>query len=1187
MSSWHTSQLTYALGLGGMLSFYGIVTIIVYMLPASSVGYTEKIVIIGLVLITLPFVLLFSFFRSRRRKKLEAAEAAAQPAAEASEAVAPSAPAAKAVGSYPETEAGLQEVVQFLRSSKLGSDGKESIYSLPWHLVAGPPRSGKSSLIAGAELDVKTLPSQRESEQSLIKPTRSVDWRVTSEGVFIDTAGRFCTDADSDEWAALLESIKKIRPGRPIDGLILVVSASDVIKRDERDMEGVAKNMRARVDDAGKRFSTRFPTYLVFSNADSIEGFEDSFSLSKNEDSDLVWGTTIALENADSGQSAFEPEYEILKDAAMKRRIARLSAPFPPLKQLRIFNFPLHFGSARRRFGAFVNSLFRPDPFSSNPLVRGFYFQATQPARTGSGMPSKVGRAYFTRRLLRDVILRDRDLAAVFEARGQSGPILGWLLTGIMTLVVLALLAGAGVSLYNNGVLMREAQARGEKLVALTRTDAYKNPAKTTEEQLRTEINTTENLRELLEKLDEYERGGAPWRLGFGLYTGNRVYRQTLLPVYMAVIENRYKSAALRRMEGDLRKFAAAPGVANPAKLSDQEEQTLSKNYDLLKAYMMLTGEYKQRAEASHIAAVMKDYWIADLKVPSELRTAALAQLDFWAKQVDRDDNDYRFPRIEADAKLIRDAQAKLQAFPAVYRYYKRKVSEISKTVEEKIGPFSVAAILQRGGADTSFIEGTYQVPAAFTRSGRKLMETAIAEANEKLSEDDWVLGELGKAKVAQTTDAKLMEDRYYRDYVDSWRAFVKGANVRPYKNKDDATAALQAFSSNNSPMKILVAEVSRNTNLSAPSDNPTWWEWIKSWFVREDDGTGGSTPPEKEFKPLFAFIGKKADKERAPVENYGTAIKGVFEKLNGISADKMKQVAEELAAESDTTLQLKTREGAIASMLGSFNETAAGQDVASLLQQPLGNLRNLLGAGAQEQLKKAWTDQILPAAREIERGYPFDDSQSDADLTKLTAFLNPVDGKLSKFYDDKLKRYFDEVGGELKLKDSAEVKFSDDFVRYLNNAFALRKALFGTGQTPKFEYTFSFKPGKDAIVEVVIDGQKLTSEGTGSIKGSFPAAASVENGVVLSSSSAGPAPPADANSGSQQSGPSQLKFPGTWGLFRFVDAGRPQKQPGGEYSLGFSVGGRSVSAQILPSGGDLFNKSIFRQVKAPDAMVK
>ena len=64
-------------------------------------------------------------------------------------------------------------------------------------------------------------------------------------------------------------------------------------------------------------------------------------------------------------------------------------------------------------------------------------------------------------------------------------------------------------------------------------------------------------------------------------------------------------------------------------------------------------------------------------------------------------------------------------------------------------------------------------------------------------------------------------------------------------------------------------------------------------------------------------------------------------------------------------------------------------------------------------------------------------------------------------------------------------------------------------------------------------------------------------------------------------------RYPGTWGLFRFVDDGKPQKQPGGEYSLNYSIGGKPVTATIKPTGGDLFDKNIFRSLKAPQSFVK
>src|SRR5437899_6977384 len=158
---------------------------------------------------------------------------------------------------------------------------------------------------------------------------------------------------------------------------------------------------------------------------------------------------------------------------------------------------------------------------------------------------------------------------------------MGWLTTVFAAFLVVLLLALSGVSLYNNKQMLDQAKDRGEKLLTFTKTDAYKDPPKADNKAILEEINTTENLRELLVKMDDYERSGPPWYMRFGLYSGNRVYKQHLLKIYMNVIEHRYKKPVIDRVEADLKKFAASSSVANASNLTEAEEQNLSKNYDL------------------------------------------------------------------------------------------------------------------------------------------------------------------------------------------------------------------------------------------------------------------------------------------------------------------------------------------------------------------------------------------------------------------------------------------------------------------------------------------------------------------------------------------------------------------------------------------------------------------------------
>ncbi len=1200
MNNWQFQTLKYSSGFAGLMSFYGVVGFVtLYVLPQMGITNSRWVqfgIVAAVILITLPLTLIIGFVSARKNKKKRLAEEAAAEGTDAAAPIAAKTSGAPAAAVMPAGLAeGAEEVIQFLKTSNLGAEGKEAIYSLPWYIIAGDTKAGKSSFVIGSNLNVQQLPSQRLAEQKFVRPTPLIDWRVTSDGVFVDTAGKHFADTGSaDEWSALLDTLKKHRPQRPLDGFIMVVDAAKISSADERESEELAKTLRSRLDDVITRFKIKFPVYLVFTNSDSIEGFRDSFSTSKKEDKTLVWGATIPIENSENAQALFDTEYELLLNSLMKRRISRLSAPFPPVRQLRIFNFPLHFGSARRKFSSFVNALFRPNPFSENPFLRGFYFTSSPVGKAVGNTPPSVGNTYFTERLMKDVILRDKDLTRTFLDHKKRAPIMGWVLTLLGALVVTGFLIMSAVSLASNKQLLNEAQAVGESAITVRRSDAGRpDILKKDERETREEITAIENLRNELARLDRYQQDGTPLTLRFGLYSGTAIKDRALLNIYYSMVEKRFKEPALKRLTADLQDFAQGKTAitSNSNELSDKDEETLATQFNRYKVYLMLSSKYRDKADPALITQVLKDYWLTESKAPATLKPVALQQLEFWAQHANDESSADKSPGVPLDENLVKSACNKLTAFPPVYRYYSKVISDISKEVDSSGNVMSVDAILARYGVDGSLMTGTTPVAGAYTRTGNDLMKKAIADAPEEIGKEDWVMSCVGKEQgVAKTTDAKWLQDRYYRDYADQWRRFVRGVSVKPY-TKDNAAAALLTFSSNNSPMTVILKEVDDNTNLSKNPASAGWMAWIKSFFSSaKTTDTGGNTQVEKDFRPLFDFIEEKEGKQKVPVEDYKTDL-GRLQKNVAKYSSKMKEIAQKLPEDPDYLLNIASTENSINSKTQTFTETAASQEMATLLLQPITRLKELLGADARTQMQKAWTDQVLPAAKAIESGYPFGDGASDADLTKVTEFLNPESGILSKFYDEKLARYFEEVNGQLKVVDNSEVQFSDEFIAYLNNAFALRKALFGTSPTPKFEYEFTLKPSTGAIVEVSIDGQKVTNEGTGSIKGTFPASGSAETGVVinLASTSATTSTGTTNSNSTEPAAPDaqSQKFVGNWGLFRFVDAGKPQKQASGEYLLNYSVGGKGVTATIKPNGGDLFDKNTFKQVRAPEAFLK
>jgi type VI protein secretion system component VasK len=505
-------------------------------------------------------------------------------------------------------------------------------------------------------------------------------------------------------------------------------------------------------------------------------------------------------------------------------------------------------------------------------------------------------------------------------------------------------------------------------------------------------------------------------------------------------------------------------------------------------------------------------------------------------------------------------------------------------------------------------------------------MDKAILLSAKELSASDWVMSD--DKNVAENLgdmqqNMNKIREQYFRDYADRWREFVKSVRVKAYRketekdNRVSAKDALSSFSSANSPIKVLLKEVARNTNLSAKPKPTGWWETIKGWFKSETlPDTGGNSQVEREFRPLFTFV--EGDKN-TKIDEYQTLISNVYIKYNGFSDNEINELASIQDDEKNRKFpQLNDSSSKIDAATKSFRDakdSAVGPFFAELLRQPIGNLKALLGADSLKQLGEKWASEVLPAAQLAEQGYPFTEGETNADFANLKAFLAPTSGKLSQFYDNNnLKKYFDGDLGQLKLK--ADAPFTQEFVDYLNKAFTLRKALFGKGDEMKFDYNFELTNPKDAVVEMTIDGITLSSADKPSSLVSFPGTSGGGTGVIIKMLSTGSTtstsgtinsantantsvnsnvsvnstvvkPVQNANANTGAGGTDEQQFSGTWGLFKFFDASAPQKQSDNSYLLSYKLkSGKTLTAKITPSGVDPFNKEIYR-LRAPKTILK
>jgi type VI secretion system protein ImpL len=1170
-------QLRSILGITALVSFYGIASLAtVFLGPSIGLTYAWEIIIIALLLLTLPFAVLINYLRKRRAQRREVAQSAAP------EAGAPPQPvkggnAPKRI--HEELDRGAEEAVQWLRSTRLGgAKSGDALYALPWYILAGLSASGKTSLALSSGLDFHALPSQRRAELKIVRPTHHVDWRMTTSAVLLDTSGRYQSDGPArDEWIALNENLKKYRHNRVLDGFLVAVNAARILQSSDTEIEQLAKTLRARLDETIQLARARFPVYLVFTHLDALTGFAEFFKDGKSAAE--VWGATIPLDKSTGAHALFDLEFDQLYDSLVRRRLVRLGVPVTPAIQLKIFDFPLRFADMRVKLGLFTSALFRPNPFSESPLLRGFYFTANvagnPPASTaaedgGERAPQAVGAGFFIDRFFKEVVLRDQNLAASFQAGQKKPPRTGAILLVLSSVVVCLLLLGASVSYLANRKLIAEATERGMRVDEITRADFGKDVTKKDPTAARVEVETLDALREQLAALDR----SPPIYMRFGLYSGNDI-APYLRTIYFDAVEERFKKPTVAAVESDLRNFAAGRPSANMTNTGattggepaapPSEEDVLGRHYDLLKAYLMLAEA--TRVEPTFLASTLADYW--KRTAPPDMEILSLQDLDFYARQLNRDDA----PHIRVDDRLVADVRRKLAAYPPVNRFYKRIVTEINA----KTTPVSTDSVLE--GRGRGVLAGTYTVPGSYTIDGyRNYMKTTIENAGAEISKDDWVMGAAATVSntQAQASDISKLQAMYLRDYTDQWRKFLRGTKVRPFKTKDEAVEALKALSATDSPIERVMSEVARNTNLSKKPESHGIWGWIKSWFTSDtNDELGGNTEVEKEFRPLFQFVSSgDAKKDSSPMSQYRAELRRVLDPLESASENQLQQTSQALLTGKDD-LGLQKAEQTVSGLLEGF-KTAAATDTVGLLNQPLQNLRGFLYGGGYDQISKGWNEQVYPRAHAIETGYPFTDS-GEASLTDLAGFLNPTNGQLSAFFSKNLATSFDDVEGRWKLKESGAIRFSDEFVGYLNNARKLREAMFANGgQQPEVSYDLTLQPTPNADVVIEIDGTKLETRANSAQSAKFIwPARSGSSGAKIT-----------VVPGGDQA--VDQTFPGTWGLFKMVDAGSKGLAATNQIDLSWSVGTAQVHATLRPaSANNPFQRSLFKNLHAPQNLQK
>ncbi|WP_317205442.1 type VI secretion system membrane subunit TssM [Janthinobacterium sp.] len=775
----------------------------------------------------------------------------------------------------------MLEAITTIKTSKLGeTSGEAALYELPWYMVIGNPAAGKSTAIASSGLQ---FPFADSKIVQGIGGTRNCDWFFTTDGILLDTAGRYSVnDEDRVEWFGFLDLLKKNRKKAPINGIIIAVSVAELTGNRPEFAINLAKNLRQRVQELTERLAVHAPVYVVFTKADLITGFSEFFQDAERGERDKVWGATLPYHQGNSKQDVlaqFDQRFDELYDGLKELSLASMALQWRERMPPGVFTFPLEFSSIKGPLRAFIATLFEENPFQFKPVFRGFYFtSALQEGQSVSASSERVAQrfelqlqpqaqtavpeqhGYFLLNLFRTVIFADKDLVAQYASPRATR--MRYATFFAATALVGLALGGWSWSYMGNRQLVANVQADLDQAVKLQEKRL----------DLQSRFEALEIMQDRIEQLEQY-RNSRPLSLGLGLYQGELLERKLreeyfagvkqvmLKPVgqsleaFLAEVNSgadKLEPMSKPPQSGAVSTSVAAPAVAAPGaaagvapavagsaavaaaapaaavhagaqQFKDASPANVEDAYNALKTYLMLSD--KSRAEASHLNDQLTRFWRVWLDsnrgtMPREqMIRSAERMISFYLTQI----NDPSWPLIENKLALVDQSRDSLRrvvrGLPARERVY----ADVKARAATRFPSMTVARIV--GEQDKELVLGSYAIAGTFTREAwEKFVQDAFKEAaSRELQSADWVLKTSSKDDLTLEGSPeqiqKALVELYKNDYAQEWRKFIAGVTIKDLGDFDSAAAAMNRLGD---PQTSPIDKLINTVYAETSWDNPT-----------------------------------------------------------------------------------------------------------------------------------------------------------------------------------------------------------------------------------------------------------------------------------------------------------------------------------------------------------------------------
>jgi len=1032
----------------------------------------------------------------------------------------------------------FEEAVATLKQKRRSG---HSLYELPWYVIIGAPGSGKTTALVNSGL--KFPIEQRSGKAALrgVGGTRNCDWWFTDQAVLLDTAGRYTTQdsdasADSAAWAEFLALLRKYRGRRPINGVILTISAQDLMTQSASARESHVLAARRRLDELNRELRMQLPVYVMVTKCDLVAGFTEYFDDQAQQGRAQVWGVTFPYEQTLEGEAApgFTEEFDALIARLNERLLPRLEEERDVRRRAKVFGFPQQMAALREPLARFVTDVFTSTRFDKQILLRGVYF--TSGTQEGTPIdrllgalgrqfalapeavitPGGRGKAYFIEDLLMKVIFAESGLAGVNRRlevqKGllQLGAYVAMILVAVLGVAVLTASYRANRS-YISGVeqvvqrVSASTSASGSLDGRLPRLDA---------------------VYDVVGVATRYEQDGAPWSMRWGLFQGNAL-GNAARDAYARELNDVFLSQVTARFRQRLVEYSNEP----------------EKLYEYLKGYLMLGDP--EHFDPEQLAYLADQEWEAAYGNTPQVRDAVSAHFRRLLESG-------KIRPQTLDTTVVAQARNTLsQASRAglVYRYLKIKYANDTRRalrLDLEAGLGAERVLRRRSGTSLSA-----PLPSLYTRDVfNEITSTGTAELAKQFAEEQWVWGSEGPSLSGAVTLATDLLDVYEKDYIAFWDRIIADIAPVPMGTLRNTKEALAILSGPASPLRGLLRAIDKHTYLVAPKDPaPAQQSGLQSRLADVFKSAAGrvgvpTTAPGTQITTHFAEFHRLVSAEggAAPID-------GILRTLE--------QIQQRLAPLGDD-VGAKPPDASSVREIGELANTLRRD--AAPLPPAVGAVVGEIATGSVSAIRSTTSAivgtgfaPVLQECRALVNGrYPFEPgSQTDIPIADFERLFGP-NGLLDGYFKRELQDLVNTTRSPWTWRtDSTGVQVGSRAVplSMFENAERIRQVFF-RGSQPQLRFTVTVEAldRTSTRVSIDIDGQQ----------------------VVYRHDAPRPWPimwpgpkPGVASASFEPAGGPNVAFDGPWALFRLLDSGRLARETDTRYLLTLGRGSREVQLRI------------------------